>query len=170
MREYSEAERHNMKHPRKHFGVVTEDGDRLSASELQFIRFLVECGQPKDAYEKLVNWEIENKLRTHIPKDRSMYSSGMSMLNKPAVQKEYWKQMEQVREHDVADATEVMKYFTQVMRGEIKDQFGLDASLSDRTSAARELAKRTVDMENRMQGKPDAVVAISLNWHRNKEG
>ena len=74
--------------------------------------------------------------------------------------------MRQVREHDVADATEVMMYFTQVMRGELKDQFGLDASLSDRTTAAKELAKRTIDMENRMAGKPDAVVSINLNWDR----
>lgn len=166
MRNQDEKERHNMKHPNKHQGVLTEDGERLSASELQFIRFLVECGQPKDAYAKLVEWEMEQKIRTYIPKDRSLYLCAMKLLQRPDIQKEYWTQMEEVREHDVADATEVMMYFTQVMRGEIKDQFGLDASLSDRTQAAKELAKRTIDMENRMAGKPDAVVSISLDWDR----
>lgn len=33
------------------------------------------------------------------------------------------------------------------MRGEVKDAFGLDASLADRKDAAKEIAKRTVDIE-----------------------
>lgn len=32
------------------------------------------------------------------------------------------------------------------MKGEIKDAFGLDPSLQDRLNAAKELAKRTVDI------------------------
>ena len=39
-----------------------------------------------------------------------------------------------------------MRYFTSVMRGEVKDQFGLDAPLAERTKAAVELAKRKVDV------------------------
>ena len=50
------------------------------------------------------------------------------------------------------------------MRGEIKDQFGLDASLNDRTKAAQELAKRTVDVENRIKGVPDTQISIKLDW------
>lgn len=45
----------------------------------------------------------------------------------------------------IADAQEIMQYFTRVMRGEEKDQFGLEAPLSERTKAAQELAKRKVD-------------------------
>ncbi len=155
-----------MKHPGRYKGALTENGDNLSASDLQFIRFLVETGQPKDAYIKMTEWEMEQGLRDYIPKDQSAYNTALAKLRKPEIQAEYWKQMEMVRERDVADATEVMMYFTNVMRGEIKDQFGLDASLSDRTQAARELAKRTIDIENRMAGKPDAVVEIALNWER----
>lgn len=39
----------------------------------------------------------------------------------------------------------VDKKATDVMRGKIKDQFDLDASLSERTKAAQELLKRNVD-------------------------
>ena len=39
-----------------------------------------------------------------------------------------------------------MEFFTKVMKGEIKDAFGLDPSLQDRLNAAKELAKRTVDI------------------------
>lgn len=42
----------------------------------------------------------------------------------------------------VADADEVMEFYTAVMRGEVKDQFGLDTALSDRLKAGAELMKR----------------------------
>ena len=42
----------------------------------------------------------------------------------------------------VADADEVMEFYTAVMRGEVKDQFGLDTALSDRLKAGTELMKR----------------------------
>lgn len=74
--------------------------------------------------------------------------------------------MMEARTQSVAAATEVMQYFTRVMRGEEKDQFGLDAPLSERTKAAQELAKRTVDIENRMNGVTDQKVEIKLNWSR----
>ena len=91
---------------------------------------------------------------------------GYTILNKPNVQKRIKKIMRQLEKQTMATATEVMEYFTAVMRGEIPDQFGLDASLADRTKAAQELAKRTVDIENRQQGKADSTVEIKLNWRR----
>ena len=64
----------------------------------------------------------------------------------------------------IATAQEVMEYLTKVMNGEIKDQFGLDAPLSERTKAAQELAKRTVDVEQRAKGTADAKIEIKLDW------
>ena len=49
-------------------------------------------------------------------------------------------------ENRIATADEVMMFFTRVMNGEEKDAFGLDPSLQDRLNAAKELAKRTVDI------------------------
>ena len=49
---------------------------------------------------------------------------------------------ERIESDKIADIQEVMEYLTSVMRGEAKDQFDLDASLSERTRAASELAKR----------------------------
>ena len=42
----------------------------------------------------------------------------------------------------VADADEVLRFYSAVMRGEVKDQFGLDASLTDRLKAGDALMKR----------------------------
>ena len=41
-----------------------------------------------------------------------------------------------------ADSNEVLRFYSAVMRGEVKDQFGLDASLSDRLKAGDSLMKR----------------------------
>lgn len=49
----------------------------------------------------------------------------------------------------IATGDEVMEFFSAVMRGEIKDAFDLPPSLADRKDAAKELAKRTVDIESR---------------------
>ena len=49
---------------------------------------------------------------------------------------------ERLESEKIADIQEVMEYLTSVMRGEKKDQFDMDASLSDRTRAASELARR----------------------------
>ena len=49
----------------------------------------------------------------------------------------------------VASADEVLRFYTDVMRGKVKDQFGLDASLADRLNAAKELMKRHAAAEGR---------------------
>lgn len=47
-----------------------------------------------------------------------------------------------IEEKRIATAEEVMQFFSDVMNGRVKDQFGLDASLSDRLNAGKELMKR----------------------------
>lgn len=91
---------------------------------------------------------------------------GNSLLKRPRVQAEIKRIMEEARKEAVATAEEVMSYFTAVMRGEVKDQFGLDAPLAERTRAAQEIARRTVDIENRQKGLADQTVEITLDWSR----
>lgn len=45
----------------------------------------------------------------------------------------------------VADGDEVLQFLTATMRGEVKDQFGIDAQLKDRLAAAKEL-QRIIDV------------------------
>ena len=52
------------------------------------------------------------------------------------------KKLEEKEEDRIASQDEVLQYLTKVMRGELKDQFGLDASLQDRTKCAELLGKR----------------------------
>lgn len=87
-----------------------------------------------------------------------------------AVQAELKKRLEIQRLRDSARAGEVMFFLSEVMRGNIKDQFGLDAPLSERTRAAVELAKRTIDLENKLNGKEtNPNIQISINWSRENQ-
>jgi phage terminase small subunit len=52
------------------------------------------------------------------------------------------KKLEEKESKRIASQDEVLQYLTKVMRGEEKDQFGLDASLQDRTKCAELLGKR----------------------------
>lgn len=86
------------------------------------------------------------------------------MLNQPNVQAEINRVMEELKKETVATADEVMTYFTSVMRGEIKDQFGLEAPLAERTKAAQEIAKRTIDLDNKKAGFGDSSINVTLSW------
>lgn len=59
----------------------------------------------------------------------------------------------------IATGQEVMEFLTAVMRGEILDAFELPPSLADRKDAAKELAKRTVDIEAK---KADADIIANM--------
>lgn len=98
--------------------------------------------------------------------DPTLSGIGSKLLTRPNVLNEIQRRIEIMRRKGIASSEEVMNYLTKVMRGEIKDQFGLDAPLSERTKAAQELAKRTIDLENRAQGKADSVLEIKVDWSR----
>ena len=100
--------------------------------------------------------------------ERSAGVTGSKLLSLAKIQSEIARLRKEMDKDKVATAEEVMKYFTSVMRGEIKDQFGLEASLSERTKAAQELARRTVDIDNRNAGNADAKVEIVLDWNMNE--
>lgn len=71
---------------------------------------------------------------------------GKQTLEKLSVQRYIAERQKQIDDEKIADAAEIMEYFTAVMRGKVKDQFDLDPPLAERTKAAIELAKRKIDV------------------------
>lgn len=67
------------------------------------------------------------------------------------------ERMAETDNEKIASANEVLEYFTRVMRNEEKDQFNLDAPLSERTKAAHELAIRLIDRNT------DTVADVSIS-------
>lgn len=74
--------------------------------------------------------------------EKTAYSIGNENLKKPEISAYISERMAEQSKKRVADANEVIEFYTAVMRGEVKDQFGLDASLSDRLKASDALMKR----------------------------
>lgn len=99
-------------------------------------------------------------------KPTTAVEQGSRLLRNDKVLVEIQKLQAEIKDATIASAKEVMEYFTKVMKGEILDQFGLEAPLAERTKAAQELAKRTVDIENRLSGVADTTVQIKLDWSR----
>lgn len=68
--------------------------------------------------------------------------------------------MEELKEKSIASQEEVLQYLTKVMRGEEKDQFGLDASLQDRTKCAELLGKRYGTFKEKVEHSGSIPVVI----------
>lgn len=129
--------------------------DVLSQKQKDFCKYYIETGNA-----------TQSAIRAGYA-EKGAPQTASRLLRYVHVRDEIAKVRAEMDKDKVATAEEVMQYFTSVMRGEIKDQFGLDASLSERTRAAQELARRTVDIDNRNKGQADAKVEIVLDWGMN---
>ena len=92
--------------------------------------------------------------------EKTAYSIGNRLLKNVEVSTYINERIREMEEKRIASGNEVMEFFTAAMRGEIKDAFGLDMSAQDRISAARELAKRTVDIGDNNKGTLDRLDEI----------
>lgn len=127
-----------------------------------------EAGFKYQLPDKIINMPEGKKKQSAINNYLSVKAKQIQLL--PKVQQELAKRLEIRRLEGSARAGEVMFFLSEVMRGNIKDQFGLDAPLSERTRAAVELAKRTIDLENKLNGKEtNPNIQISINWSRENQ-
>lgn len=122
---------------------ITHEGDPLSVKEAKFIDIFIATGN------------LNHSLREA---DLAM----RNIAGKDYIVNEIRYRLDELKKETIADADEILQYLTKVMRGEEKDQFGLDAPLSERTSAAKELARRVIDAEQVDVAVPE--VKITLNF------
>lgn len=71
----------------------------------------------------------------------SLESMACENLRKPAITAYIAERMAKIDSDKIATLEEIQQFRTQLLRGEVKDAFGLDASLSDRRAAAADLEK-----------------------------
>lgn len=102
----------------------------LTPKQQAFADYYIECGNATEAAKRA--GYSENNVGENAAKT----------LKSPNVSAYIAERMEEQARKRVADANEVIEFYTAVMRGEVKDQFGLDASLSDRLKAGDSLMKR----------------------------
>lgn len=89
-----------------------------------------------------------------------------ALLRNPDVNGEISYRLQKIEEAKIADASEIMRFYTSVMRGEVLDQFGIEASLDTRIKAANELAKHKIEIPLRLEQKnlSNNVGSITLNF------
>ena len=134
--------------------MKTHDGHPLTTKEAVFIdNYLVSNNATQAYIEAYGNKKTARQLASRV-------------LSKVYIKSEIAYRLELAKSESVASAEEILQYFTDVMRGKVKDQFGLDASLSERTKAAQELAKRQIDIQNKLAGNEQPELKISLSWNR----
>lgn len=90
----------------------------------------------------LKSWNATEAAKKAGYSEKTAGAIGHENLKKPEIAA-YIRERTHARDTQiVADADEVMAFLTSVMRGEVKDQFGLDATLADRLRAGDNLLKR----------------------------
>lgn len=87
---------------------------------------------------------------------------GSENLQKPVISAYISERIGNQDKELVADADEVLRFYSSVMRGEVKDQFGLDASLTDRLKAGDSLMKRYAAGGSKKQETEDDPITRSL--------
>lgn len=103
---------------------------KLTPKQKAFADFYIECGNATEAAKKAGYSE------------NSAYSIGDENLRKPVISAYIEERMKKQEASRVATADEVLRFYTSVMRGEVKDAFGLEAGLAERLKAADSLSKR----------------------------
>lgn len=102
----------------------------LTPKQQAFADYYIECGNATEAAKRAGYSE------------KTARNIGCENLTKPDISAYIAERMAEEAKKRVADANEVIEFYTAVMRGQVKDQFGLDASLADRLKAGDSLMKR----------------------------
>jgi len=130
---------------------------KLSIREQKFVAYYIEYGDAQRAVKE-AGYDTTSPLA---------YSR--KLLSKPKIQKELADQLALIKSDAIASATEVMLFYTKTMRGEIKDQFGIEATLADRMKAADALAKRQIDMQAIADKAAANEITVNVVWDRGND-
>lgn len=136
---------------------VTHDKHPLTYREARFIDEYMNCGDKAIAAEK-AGFAVKN-----------FTNKGNALLKKSYIADEIAYRTEIYASELIADRDEILEYFTAVMRGEVKDQFGLDAPLSERTSAAKELKKVFIDDAVKHTAAQAQQVVVNIDMSRDDD-
>lgn len=136
---------------------VTHTQHRLDFREARFIDAYMVNYDGKEAVEK-AGYKVKNKT-----------AKARDLLKKDYIADEIAYRTELYASECIADRQEVLEYFTAVMRGEVKDQFDLDAPLSERTACAKELKKVLIDDVEKGKQVQAQQVIVNIDMSREEE-
>lgn len=125
--------------------------NKLTPKQRAFADYYIETGNATEAARK-AGYKGKNLNR--------IASENLSKLD---IKQYIDERLAKIEDARIAKGEEVLQYLTRVMRGEEKDQFGLDASLQDRTKAAELLGKRYRLFVDKIEQKVDVNATTKLD-------
>lgn len=111
--------------------------EELTPKQKAFADYYIECGNATEAAKRAGY------------SDKTARQIATENLTKPSICEYIAERVKPTDEKRIATGDEIMQFFTSVMRGEVLDAFDLPPSLADRKDAAKELAKRVIDVGNK---------------------
>jgi phage terminase small subunit len=143
-----------MSTPLKALPYTTHTGHTLTPQELAFITSFIVCKNAAQA------------VREAGYKSKSPAQYGRTLLDRDYIREEISYRLQQIEDKKIADANEILQFYTSVMRGEVLDQFSIEASLDTRIKAANELAKHKIELPMKLQQKElsNNTGSITLNF------
>lgn len=139
--------------------ILTHNGHILTALEQAFISCYIISKNASQAV-------VEAGYKAKKPAQQAS-----ALLSRDYIAEEISYRLEQQESRKIADATEILQFYTSVMRGEVLDQFGIEASIDTRIKAANELAKHKIELPMKLEQKQsnNNLGSITLNFLPRKE-
>ena len=140
--------------PERLSDIYTASGVRLTIKEAKFIDEYIASGNGSQSVVAAGYKGIPAILANQL-------------LHKLYISEEIQHRMTQHEKDSIASREEIMQFWTDMMRGKILDQFDMPTTNSDKLKAAAELAKRGMDIEDRIREKATSgapEIKISLDW------
>jgi len=141
--------------------IYTESGTRLTIKEAKFIDSYIATGNLSKAVKEAgYSCGEDNEFAGQI---------GQNVIAKSYIKQEIDNRMRKSEKKSIADRQEIMEFWSRMMRGEILDQFDMPTTNADKLKAAQELAKRNIDIEDRIRERSSAQatapeIRIKLDW------
>ena len=142
----------------KYSNYCTHTKHKLTMREARFIDAYMGCGDAKEAVVK-AGYKV-----------KGISAKANQLLKVDYIADEIAYRQELYRSAQIADRHEILSFLTAVMRGEVKDQFNLDATLKDRIDAGEKLAKRLIDDPMKVKQNVAAQqVVVNIDFNRDEE-
>ena len=149
-----------MAQPLKQLETYTHTGHTLTQLEQAFIASFIVCKNGTQAV-------IEAGYKAKHPAQQAS-----RLLDREYIREEISHRIQEEEDAKVAKASEILQFYTSVMRGQVLDQFGIEASLDTRIKAANELARHQIELPMKLEQKnvTNNIGSITLNFiPRNQE-
>ncbi len=143
-----------MAQPLTNIPIYTNTGHTLTPLEQAFISAF------------LISKNVSQAVREAGYKCKRPEVYGRALLEREYIREEIQHRMQEIEDAKTAKPAEILQFYTSVMRGEVLDQFGIEASLDTRIKAANELAKHQIEIPLRLEQKniSNNVGSITLNF------